>query len=60
MILITKLTLSEVLACFRLLNSEIGNDHTVTRTKRLRSKCFRLLNSEIGNDRGHGFTGIHV
>ena len=36
--------------CFRLLNSEIGNDHRIPRIRMRRLKSFRLLNSEIGND----------
>ena len=35
---------------FRLLNSEIGNDHNTETAKKLGDFCFRLLNSEIGND----------
>ncbi len=37
---------------FRLLNSEIGNDHeSYFRICVKINCCFRLLNSEIGNDR---------
>ena len=36
--------------CFRLLNSEIGNDHWATETVSEKCDGFRLLNSEIGND----------
>ena len=35
---------------FRLLNSEIGNDHTCRKSLFERPFRFRLLNSEIGND----------
>ena len=35
---------------FRLLNSEIGNDHRDEKYKQFLGFCFRLLNSEIGND----------
>ena len=35
--------------CFRLLNSEIGNDHLAIRIKLQEVAGFRLLNSEIGN-----------
>ena len=36
--------------CFRLLNSEIGNDLAGKGQVYFVNKCFRLLNSEIGND----------
>ena len=36
--------------CFRLLNSEIGNDPVLILTLWQTNYCFRLLNSEIGND----------
>ena len=36
--------------CFRLLNSEIGNDLDGTEQGDLFKTSFRLLNSEIGND----------
>ena len=36
--------------CFRLLNSEIGNDHKEVVAEKLNCPDFRLLNSEIGND----------
>ena len=35
---------------FRLLNSEIGNDHLILGTRLSSYMRFRLLNSEIGND----------
>ena len=35
---------------FRLLNSEIGNDHETIFTQEGPNLRFRLLNSEIGND----------
>ena len=38
------------LISFRLLNSEIGNDHNFGIWLKLLDKGFRLLNSEIGND----------
>ena len=37
-------------SCFRLLNSEIGNDLQKFSKRKLKKYCFRLLNSEIGND----------
>ena len=36
--------------CFRLLNSEIGNDLQVIYQHMNNIASFRLLNSEIGND----------
>ena len=36
--------------CFRLLNSEIGNDQQTISDYGRKCKSFRLLNSEIGND----------
>ena len=36
--------------CFRLLNSEIGNDPEENKMKLVEELSFRLLNSEIGND----------
>ena len=36
--------------CFRLLNSEIGNDRKDIQIEQMKPKGFRLLNSEIGND----------
>ena len=46
---------------FRLLNSEIGNDHDdpIFEYENLLKDCFRLLNSEIGNDpKSHAFSRI--
>ena len=40
----------KVTAGFRLLNSEIGNDHRINWRGNLKKLGFRLLNSEIGND----------
>ena len=37
-------------SCFRLLNSEIGNDPLILSFHVFLSYRFRLLNSEIGND----------
>ena len=48
LILITNLILMSL--CFRLLNSEIGNDPRKSRKRHGVFVCFRLLNSEIGND----------
>ena len=36
--------------CFRLLNSEIGNDPGTGQPIKRMAMRFRLLNSEIGND----------
>ena len=36
--------------CFRLLNSEIGNDQKSMEMIKKAFRGFRLLNSEIGND----------
>ena len=40
----------KVTAGFRLLNSEIGNDHRINWRGNLKKLGFRLLNSEIGKD----------
>ena len=42
--------MSTIIFCFRLLNSEIGNDPVSRVDKYGRLESFRLLNSEIGND----------
>ena len=42
--------LAKLVGCFRLLNSEIGNDHDVATELEIIDSGFRLLNSEIGND----------
>ena len=39
-----------MLLSFRLLNSEIGNDQLIDKSKEKEIDRFRLLNSEIGND----------
>ena len=40
--------------CFRLLNSEIGNDLGMNAYTSSNGESFRLLNSEIGNDQSIG------
>ena len=39
--------------CFRLLNSEIGNDPNLVNEFDSYYESFRLLNSEIGNDHAY-------
>ena len=47
----TFVTRKNLILCFRLLNSEIGNDQNLGEYfESMAYECFRLLNSEIGND----------
>ena len=50
MILMKYYDMDNLVICFRLLNSEIGNDLNDIFSNDKPDESFRLLNSEIGND----------
>ena len=55
-----KMVIVEKNFSFRLLNSEIGNDHHEMVFNRKDSQRFRLLNSEIGNDQSGFFNAVEI